>query len=112
MERMSISFPSPVLKKLRKYASKQDMSVSSVAVKLIELGLVIEEKNDGDSKNKQSNNMDVSQLNEEYLSKVTIQTSEIVKVIAKEVFKVKEDVISKIIDSTQDIYDKNIKKNE
>jgi hypothetical protein len=54
MERITVNVPSPVLNKIRKYAHKNDLSLSSSVVKLVEFALAIEaKKNEKSDESKQ-----------------------------------------------------------
>ena len=44
MDRIQVGFPAPVLKKVRKYAHKNDLSMSASVLKLVEFALAIDAK--------------------------------------------------------------------
>ena len=105
MDRITVTFPSPLLRRLRKYAYKEDLSVSSAVVKLIELGLVIDSKSDDPSEEES----DINQIKDELLTKITIQTNEIIKEIATKNLDFKQDKIEEIRRNTNKIYDEKFR---
>lgn len=100
MERISISMPDPVLKKLRKYANKNDISMSSSALKLIELALIIDSKSKDDS----GENADDSSVNMEgfdpvidkKMNELIVQNAVILKTLLKDGFNFEEKKLDNV----------------
>lgn len=102
MDRFTITTPSPISKKLRKYAHKNDVSISAAAVKLIELGLIIDEKNSSNDDNEVAK----ENKSEELFKKFMILNGEILKAIAKENYQYNDDKMNEIMNKSMDTYSK------
>lgn len=103
MDRLTITTPSPISKKLRKYAHKSDVSISAAAVKLIELGLIIDEKS---SSSDDDNEVEKANKSEELFKKFMILNGEILKAIAKENYQYNDEKMNEIMNKSMDTYSK------
>ena len=96
MERINVSMPDPILKKLRRHANKNDLSVAASALKLIELGLIIESKSKDKNEDKPSDDDVSNDLLDVKMKELTIQNAVILKSILTDGFNFNEEKMIKI----------------
>lgn len=115
MERIQVGLPDPVLKKLRRYAHKNDLSMSGSALKLIELALAIDSKKSSSDEENQLKN-DGMQLQSDpavvaKINELIVQNAVILKEILYEGFnfepKKMDEIKDKISKNKASILSKN-----
>lgn len=115
MEQISFSSPSPVAKKLRKYAQKNDVSVSSAIVKLLEFAMLIESKSkdkvDGSEQDNDDKAIDLESKIDKTIKKLVIQNGIILKSIIKEQFDYDDNKMKELRDKTASACEKIFKEN-
>ena len=96
MERINVSMPDPILKKLRRHANKNDLSVAASALKLIELGLIIESKSKDKNEEEHSKEDVFNESLDIKIKELTIQNAVILKSILTDGFNFDEDKMLKV----------------
>jgi hypothetical protein len=104
MDRIQVGFPKPVLNKIRKYAHKNDISMSASVLKLVEFALAIEsKKQEKNLKNEQGNeaenlnqNSEISGVINQKINELIIQNAIILKEIIRDGFNFDDKKIDEI----------------
>jgi len=114
MERINVSVPDPVIKKLRRYAKNKDISTSSAAVKLIEFALLIESKSkesSGGDSNKDSNNGEgFDPVVDKKMNELIIQNAVILRTLLKDGFNFKDEKLDNVRAEIASFKEKILKK--
>lgn len=104
MERITVNVPSPVLNKIRKYAHKNDLSLSSSVLKLVEFALAIdakkiEKKEENDRENDLKKSFDAPNSGgviDQKINELIIQNAIILKEILHDGFNFDDKKIDEI----------------